>query len=399
MALASGRVAADGIGVLALTKPRVMFVINSLEGGGAERVMSTLLRHSEAEAAEFDTSLVLLDREPPAYEVPDWLTVHQLDCRGGLLRSVREVSRLRRTLKPDLVLSFLTRANVANVWSGGPARAVISERVNTSVHFGRDLRGHTGRLMVRAAYPRAHRVIAVSSGVAEDLRANFGVPGDRLVTIENPLDLAMIRRRGAEPASLELSRPYIAAVGRLAPNKNFALLIEAFARSETAGELVILGEGPERGALVDLARRLGVADRVRLPGFVDNPFAIVKGASAFVLSSNAEGFPNSLVEAMALGVPVIATNCASGPSEILADRDRASVRGLTHGAYGLLTPPVGVEEMAEALRLFQDPELRRAYGEQAARRAEEFHIDRAKSRYWGVIRDELAAAQTQRGRA
>jgi N-acetylgalactosamine-N,N'-diacetylbacillosaminyl-diphospho-undecaprenol 4-alpha-N-acetylgalactosaminyltransferase len=399
LALASGRVAADGFRVLSLTKPRVMFVINSLEGGGAERVMSTLLRHSEAEAAEFDTSLVLLDHETRAYEVPSWLTLHQLDCRGGLVRSVREMSRLRRALKPDLVLSFLTRANVANVWGAGRSAAVISERVNTSVHLGRDLRGQAGRLMVRAAYPRAARVIAVSSGVAEDLRSNFGVPGDRLVTIENPLDLAMIRARGGEPATLPLKGPYIAAAGRLVPNKNFALLVEAFARSGVPGELVILGEGPERGPLLDLAQRLGVADRVRLPGFVDNPFAIVKGASAFVLCSNAEGFPNSLVEAMALGVPVIATNCASGPSEILADRERASVRGLTRGAYGLLTSPDGVDEMAEALRLFQDPEVRRLYGKQAALRAEEFHIDRAKARYWGVIRDELAAASAQRGRA
>jgi N-acetylgalactosamine-N,N'-diacetylbacillosaminyl-diphospho-undecaprenol 4-alpha-N-acetylgalactosaminyltransferase len=102
---------------------------------------------------------------------------------------------------------------------------------------------------------------------------------------------------------------------------------------------------------------------------------------------------------MALGVPVIATNCASGPSEILADRERASVRGLTRGAYGLLTSPDGVDEMAEALRLLQDPEVRRLYGKQAALRAEEFHIDRAKARYWGVIRDELAAASAQRGRA
>lgn len=375
-----------------MPKPKVMFLINSLAGGGAERVMSTLLSHSEAEAGAFDISLALLDREPVAYEPPRWLRVRQLDCRGSLRASLDQVGRLCADERPDLVLSFLTRANLANVAAarGGRHVAVVSERVNTTTHLGGGLRGGLGKLMVRAAYPRAAKVVAVSPGVAEDLRSNFAVPAGKIVTIENPFDLEMIRARAAEPPSPAIEPPYTVGVGRLVANKNFAMLIEAFRLSGVPGRLVILGDGPERGALTALIRERGLEGRVLLPGFADNPFAIVGRAAVFVLSSNAEGFPNSLVEAMALGVPAIATNCSSGPSEILAGLDRGSVQGVVRGEYGILTPPRSAEHLAEALRTMQDDRVRRGYSAQAALRAEDFRVERAKARYWAVIGEALA---------
>src|SRR3546814_10670758 len=130
-----------------------------------------------------------------------------------------------------------------------------------------------------------------------------------------------------EPA-FSIQGSYIVAAGRLVPNKNFGMLIEAFAQSGLPGSLVIMGEGPLRGALEARIMQLGLEGRVHLPGFLENPFAVLKRASLFALPSNAEGFPNGLVEAMACGLPVVAANCASGPAEILLNRSRESVHGI-----------------------------------------------------------------------
>lgn len=367
---------------------RAVFLINSLAGGGAERVMCTLLRYSEPARAEFDISLALLDQEPAAYAPPDWVDLHQLDCRHSFVRSVREVGALFRTLKPDVTLSFLTRANVANVWNA-TGSCVISERSNTTAHQP-GLRGAPARSLVRLMYPRADRVIAVSQGVADDLASNFGVRREKLITIANPVDVEAIAVRAAEPASFDVASDYILAAGRLVKAKNFALLISAFAASGISGKLVIIGEGPEREHLLQLASQSGIADRVQLLGFVANPYPLMRAAKVFVLSSNNEGFPNALVEAMALGAPVVATNCASGPSEILAESAREAVQGLVHAPHGVLTPPNDLERMAAALRFMADPERRNHYAERSTARARAYAPEAAAEQYWRALREAMA---------
>lgn len=368
---------------------RVLFLINSLAGGGAERVMCTLLGASQPEQVDCRIALLLLDREPAAYDVPDWVEVRQLDCRQSLIRSIWQGFRAIRELRPDVTVSFLTRANVANVIAASILRipAIVSERVNTSSHLGSGLGGAVARWMVRLTYPRAGAIIAVSRGVADNLCAFFGVARERTIVIPNPIDFDAIRARAVGGAPIEIDPPYIVAMGRLVPNKNFAMLIDAFARSGIAGRLVILGEGPERAALERKIAALGLRDRVILPGFVADPFPTLARAAAYVSSSNAEGFPNSLLEAMSVGLPVISTNCPSGPSEVLAEMAREQVGGkVCFAQHGILVPPNDPDAMADALRAFADPERRRIYGERAPRRAADFGVERAKDAYWGVIR-------------
>jgi glycosyltransferase involved in cell wall biosynthesis len=372
-------------------KRKAAFIINSLAGGGAERVMSTLLAASGREREEFEIVLVLLDIEVTPYKLPEWITVLQLDCRHSLLNSIFALTSLFRKMRPDVSMSFLTRANMANVLASiahGNA-CIISERVNKSTQLPNNLRGRLAKFFVRWIYPRANRIIAVSSGVAQDLRTSFSIPSERIVVISNPIDLASIRAKSHEADPIDFPEPYVMGMGRLSVNKNFALLIEAFALSGLDGNLVILGEGLEREALDRKIASMGLVNRVLMPGFVQNPFACLRRASVFVLPSNSEGFPNSLVEAMALGVPVISTNCGSGPSEILAKRDRSEITGLSFADYGVLVPTNSPELMASALRSMENSDLRHRYAEKAAARAADFGVEEAKNRYWEIVRTEF----------
>jgi N-acetylgalactosamine-N,N'-diacetylbacillosaminyl-diphospho-undecaprenol 4-alpha-N-acetylgalactosaminyltransferase len=375
-------------------RKRVLFVINSLAGGGAERVMCTLLRASHEELHDSHISLLLLDREASMYEVPGWIEVVQLDCRHSLARSVWSVWRALRRLKPDLTVSFLTRSNVASIIAtsilGIPA--IISERVNTSSHLGRGPGAALARLLVKGCYPKARKIIAVSQGVADDLRTSFGVPGDRMTVIANPIDVDEIRAQADSTAPVPMEEPYAVSMGRLVPNKNFGMLIEAFARSGIAGNLLILGDGPEREALTQKIESLGLKGRVAMPGFAANPFPTLRRAQFYVSPSNAEGFPNSLLEAMSVGLPVIATNCPSGPSEVLADLPRERVQpGVSFAPHGVLVTPDDADAMAEALRAMADPERRRQYAERAPKRAADFGVARARDAYWAVIRAQVSA--------
>lgn len=381
-------------------RPRIAFLINSLTGGGAERVMCTLLRHSEAERAEFDISLGLLDDVARAYEPPAWVDVRQFDCRGAFPQSLVACGKFLRELKPDVTVSFLPRASFVSVLTQ-PSRSIISVRGTMSVRLGNGVRGRAARAAMRLAYPQAARVIAVSNGVAEDMTSNFGISPERIAVINNPIDLDAIAASADEASGVNIPKPFILSVGRLMKVKNFEMLIRAYAASGTSRTLVIAGEGPLRSALEDIARACGVADRVIFTGFVKNPYALMRQAELFVQSSDTEGFPNALVEAMVVGLPVISTNAPSGPSEILAEAPLRTIGGLTFALHGVLTPPGDIASMAEALRAMEDRERCRTYATKAAARARAFGAEVGKNLYWDVIRsvvNELEQSSHDRAR-
>jgi len=376
-------------------KKRVAFVINSLCFGGAERVMTTLLRASIEEASEFELELFLLDDVPIEYPVPSWLRVRQFDCRLSMVKSLFAVRRGIREFSPDLILSFLTRANIAAVILGRMlgVPVIISERVNTSSHLGGGRMAGLVKTLVRWTYPRAAKIIAVSSGVADDLVAAFGVPADKIVVIANPIDVeSIVEAAVGESAEVSDGEPYVVAMGRLVPNKNFALLIEAFARSKIGGRLVILGDGEERENLTKLIRERGLEGSVELLGFSSNPFPVLRRARFFVLPSNAEGFPNALLEAMSVGLPVISTNCLSGPSEVLADMARDEVpQPIFFAEHGIIVSTDAPDALAEAMRALTDRNRRDHYAAKAQARAMAYSVGRAKERYWSVLRSFLPA--------
>lgn len=373
------------------TRPRVVFLINSLTGGGAERIMARLITHSIAHSHHHEMHLVLLDKAPEAYSVPDWIAVHRLDTAGSMAASLGVALRCLRVLEPDICLSFLTRANLVNVICAQLLgyKALISERVSPSSHHRRGAGAKLARILTRYIYPKADVVICPSAGVAADLLDNFGVPPPKVTTIPNPTDREALHRAATQPAQFPTSRPYFVAMGRLVENKNFALLLQAFARSAPEYDLVLIGDGPLGNQLRLHAHRLELSHRVHFTGFLENPFPLILGARAFISSSDAEGFPNAPAEAMMLGIPVIATNCLSGPAELLGEEPTLEVSALYEARHGLLVPVGDVAALARALTMMSSDGFRNVQAVRAAEGAARYQMQPAINAYWQVMQAAL----------
>lgn len=332
--------------VVSVIRP-VALLLPTLAGGGAERsVLSTagaLLSRGHA------VDLVVGSADGPLrVEVPPGVDLHDL----GVARVRSVVGPLRRYLgsrRPTHLVPTLEHAVVA------AAAAVRLERTDTvlvprvantvSEVLARttavDRAAH--RLAV-AVYRRAATVVAVSQGVADDLIASHGVPGDRVRVVPNPVVPPDLERRRSAPASHPWAHadgpPLVVGMGRLCPQKNFALLLRAFAEVvvRRPARLVILGEGELRAPLEHLVQQLGLAEVVDLPGFLPDPFPVLGAAHVFVLSSDHEGMPGALIQAIACGATPVATDCPSGPREVLSEV-----------AGGHLVPRRDVPAMREAI--------------------------------------------------
>ena len=341
---------------------KILVVVPNLQRGGAERVVSLL---TQEWARNHDVVTVLFDGRDSAYAVGGRV----VDLARGpaatmVARAAQWMTRaelLRRVMRredPDRIFSFLEIANfpaiLASAASGTLRRLAVSVRNNPQQFHAAQ------RILMPMLYRLPARVVAVSRGVAQRLEAGFGLNGDRVSVVPNPVDLALVDSGRREPhvAVLPAGRRFVLGVGRLVQQKGFDLLIEAYSRvsSRFDVDLVILGEGPERAALQDRASRLGLAHRVFLPGARANPFAFMARADVFVLSSRWEGWPNALVEAMAAGAAVAAFDCPCGPSEIIEDR-----------VSGVVVPAEDPAALADALgKLLENDGLRQSLGRHAA---------------------------------
>lgn len=300
-----------------------------------------------------------------------------------LLNFASRQRRLRRFIdegRIDVVVSMGEIANVINVLGTAPRR-ILSVRSAPKASLADSGRyGVVYATLRRRLYRRADAIVAVSRAIGRELRDGYGVPGRLISVIPNLYDSPRIRAAAADPLPPDLdwlaTRQFVATVGALATHKGHLELVRAVAqarRSAPSMELVIVGEGPGRPALRSLVAELGLERAVHLVGFRDNPHAIVARARAFALPSHFEGFPNALVEAMLCGVPVVATDCPTGPREILGDSE-----------HGLLVPSIGdfgaarvVDGLAGAIaRLFSEPALHADLALRGARRASDFEAQR-----------------------
>lgn len=319
-----------------------------LHGGGAERMMVELAAGFAARGVSVD--LVLARAAGPYLsEVPTAVRIVDL-AAGRVVRAIEPFARYLREVRPEVVFTTLQHASLAALtarWRAGSDAVLVLREATTPSRrrLGRlDVKGRLQNLLMRVAYASADGVVAVSEGVADDLHASYGVSREKIWTLYSPLvtdDLEALSRN--EPADLGIGEsevPILLAVGALRPYKGFRTLLDAVARVRRQREvrLVVLGEGEQRAVLERQASDLGLEDAVSFLGFRPNPFAYMARADVFVLSSEREGLPGALIQAMACGCPVVATDCASGPAEVLED-----------GAHGRLVPVGNDAAMADAI--------------------------------------------------
>lgn len=329
---------------------KIAIFISSLRGGGAERVMVSLANQFSEEG--FDVDLVVV-KASGAFrsEVGEKVNIIDLNAKRVILSFFGLFSYLRRA-RPDALLSTMSHANIVAILASRLTMSglrVIVREANTVSSNLKDGGSFIDRLisgMIPYLYPRAHQVVAPSTGVANDLISRSRISDKNITTIYNPVNLELVKELAGENVSLswfeESDVRVVLGVGRLTQQKDFNTLIQAFdiARKKATHniKLLILGEGEEREQLEEYIRTLGASDSILLPGFVDNPYAYMARSSVFVLSSLWEGLPNVLIQALSLRVPVISTRCPSGPDEILEN-----------GLWGTLVDCGDVEAMADAI--------------------------------------------------
>jgi len=363
--------------------PIISILLPSFRGGGAERVAINLANYWVQQ--QFQVEIVLLRQEGELFDL--------LDSRVVLYSL--EVSRIRGAIlplrsyfvrkRPSVILVGLwpltSAAIVAWQLAGKPGVLFAQDHTNLKVACIQEL--HLSPLYVRAllkaTYPLATGLLAVSEGVKDDLCLLGNIPAKNVHVIYNPVALGV----DTIPSPDKILRTQlwgsdftynILAVGTLKTQKNFPLLIRAFAQLPTTlnAKLTILGEGPLRLELEELIAQLKLDRCVSLPGFFLDPAPWFRTADVFVLSSSWEGFANVLVEALDFGVPVVSTDCRSGPAEIL-----------DNGSYGRLVPVGDASALAAAIQA----SLEETHDQEALRsRAKDFSVPRISDQYLAYFR-------------
>lgn len=352
-------------------------VLASVPMGGVGKMRVHLI--NEIARRGFQVDLVLADRNSPYLGlirpeicVRDIATSHAVFGIPGLAGYLLKA-------RPRVLLTQRIRVNVLTLRARALVRHPPRTFVTVNVNMTSKLAGHPPRKrareleQLRKYYLRNDGIIAVSHGVAEDAAGLIGCPVDRIRVAPNPTVTPELLNLAAAPLEHRWfapgAPPVILGVGRLMRQKDFPTLIRAFAalRRERDCRLVILGEGPERARLEALVNDLGLRDVVELPGFVSNPYAYMARAGVFVLSSLFEGLPNALTEALAVGAPLVSTDCPNGPREILEG-----------GRHGPLVPIADEAALTDAMRRVLDHPPDRAALRAAAQR---YTVERSATAY------------------
>ena len=371
---------------------KITILINSMEGGGAERVVSVLLNSL---ADRYQCYLILI-HPIIFYKLDKRIKIIHLNEKSevsGVKKLIRlpiiakKLSDIVKEYSFNQIISFLTRSNYINILTSYVSKhtTIISERAMPSLQYKNGLNGKINKFLIKALYCKANLCITNSKGNKKDLEDNFSVKN--IVSIPNPFDLNLIEELSTQSIGIRKKRFTYITVGRLDYGKNHKLAIDAI--KDIDADLWIIGEGELIEDIQKYINKLSLNDKVYILGKKENPFCFLAKADCFVFTSNHEGFPNVLVEALACGLPSISTDCQSGPREILAPdtdiyfqlKDKIELAD-----YGILTPTKNVEKLKESMSLMiSDKKLVQGYRERAKQRANDFRIDKIIKQYKEII--------------
>jgi glycosyltransferase involved in cell wall biosynthesis len=326
---------------------KIILFSMSVSTGGAERVM--LLISEGLIKKGYPIELVIKnDVKDGRFYVPPEVPVTVLNARGLVDTTFKFRTYLRKN-RPKLVIAALETLGLATLlnrkWSGVDFKAVPAVHLALARHYAvnQDRHNRWQRKMVAKFYPQADQIVAVSDGVAKDLLTFVNTDRSKVKTLYNPVisnrELQMMQQPVDHPWLKDGSFVAI-SVGRMTRQKDFPMLLEAIkiARQKIDVKLILLGEGDDRAMIERKAVDLGIQQFVQMPGFVENPLCYIKNSSVYVLSSGWEGLPTVVIESLACGTKVVATDCDAGPDEILAG-----------GRYGILTPVSDAQKLAQGI--------------------------------------------------
>lgn len=378
---------------------KIIFVIGTLSNGGAERVVSnismSLPENIQKEAIlfsedakvdyEFKGRIIYLDRKDPDRPIAKIVT---------LINRIIKLKRIKQLNSNATIISFMEYPNILNMLSGHHDRSIVSVRNYMSVKHKSGLKSLLWNLSIKYLYKKARKVIVVSEQMKVDLVENYNVPKEKIEVIYNSYPIKRIttlaqNKLGKREQEI-FNNPTIITAGRLYKQKGQHHLINAFKRVKEFiphSQLVFLGEGRLENSLREKARALDIYDSVHFLGFQENPFKYIALSKAFVMTSYYEGFPNALAEAMICKIPVISTDCPSGPREILApDELNQNIRYTFEDQerrYGFLVPAIGDENETQVenmiahiiLELLNNKEKWKLYSNKSYERMKAFDID------------------------
>lgn len=339
-----------------MKRRRVLFVLGSLGFGGTERQVTEILRHLNRDQFEPILYLIyrrgeLLPQIPSDVRVIAYWDRHRppsINLPGRTFWG--QVRDLTNTIHNEQIDVVYDRASHMAMTAGMATPTTVGRLSTVVADPELDFKNSHPRFrwikksLLRRAYLRADRVLSVSNGVREELIRFHHLPPQQVVTCYNIFDFASIHARAAAAGpEFACDRFHVICVGRLQREKGQTFLLQAIDRlvhNRNRKEILLwlIGTGPDESALRQFAATRNLSQHVRFEGFQSNPLAYVKRASILCLPSLFEGMPNALVEAMACGTPVVASDCRSGPREILED-----------GRFGQLVPPQNAEALADAL--------------------------------------------------
>jgi glycosyltransferase involved in cell wall biosynthesis len=375
-----------------------VLLINSMGTGGAERAVAKVARGLRA--AGRDIRVLCLEREAPGESAFPGQEIVRLSGLRASSSSVlklimlpllaRRLAAYVRRERATVVMSHLFRANFVNVLSRLLARAshrvILVNHTRVSRLSSEGFQGRMNWSFCRWLYPRADFVASVSAGAAEECARLLSLQSEKSITLHDPVDISAAASAAATAKPVHA----IVAVGRLVRLKRFSDLIDSFA--SVAGEfprleLRIIGDGPERSNLERQAGATEVGDRIHFLGRLADPLPDLAGCEVFVSASETEGFGMAIVEALAAGIPVIASDCAFGPREILAPSTDPARRlegdapaELT--AYGILFAVGSAVALTAALRrILADASLRASLAQRGPRRASDFSVEKSTAEY------------------
>lgn len=363
-----------------------------MSGGGAERVVSYLLPYLQKRG--HSVHLVLMN-STISYTLPKDISIHYLENskpnEHGVFKLLKlpylayKYAKLTKKLKLTHSFSLLSRPNYVNImmrfFNKNPPKVIISERNYPSMQYGYgDLQSKINKYLIKKLYYKADLTIGNSKANVEDLINNYNVCKKLTKVIQNPIDIDVIDK--IPPVSDFFDADYfnIITVGRLEAVKNHELLIKAMPLKGLS-RLYILGKGHLLAPLKKLVADRNFTDRVFFLGFDNNPYKYMKEADLFIFGSNHEGFPNVILEAMCCGLPILTTNCKSGPDEILQLKSPMN-DDIMITPYGVLSPVTNTKLMRKGLDYFlNNPTYLRSCSKNALTRVRDFEKEKVLENY------------------